>query len=246
MQGPTFREGWAAVSNDSDLLDIRGAAALLGVSATSLRRWTKAGRLPCFRLGGRRERRFRRADLLAFLESGGSAAPGHEASPHLCGLYSSPAVRDGEAAAFLAAGLEAGSACVLVAAPRVRERMLARLDHEGLAPRQAVKAGQLVLSEYAPAVAQQIKFWDAQFTRAQRVGAKSLRAVGDLSGEQIERHGFDGVMDYERQYDDAIAHRFPVTTLCLYDARTLSGVDASRLLGLHGDMFRYPVETLVS
>ncbi|HVH08770.1 MAG TPA: helix-turn-helix domain-containing protein, partial [Gemmatimonadales bacterium] len=72
------------MSNDSDLLDIREAAALLGVSATSLRRWTNGGRLPCFRLGGRRERRFRRADLLAFLESGGSAAPGHEASPHLC------------------------------------------------------------------------------------------------------------------------------------------------------------------
>src|SRR5437899_1730190 len=46
---------------DPELLDIRQAAALLHVSAASLRRWTNAGLLASFRVGGRRERRFRRA-----------------------------------------------------------------------------------------------------------------------------------------------------------------------------------------
>ena len=41
-------------------------AELLGVSVNTVRRWTDAGRLACLRVGMKRERRFRRADLLAF------------------------------------------------------------------------------------------------------------------------------------------------------------------------------------
>src|SRR4051812_43824984 len=52
-----------------ELLDIKQAAGFLQVSETSLRRWTNAGRLACLRVGLRRERRFRRADLLAFMEN---------------------------------------------------------------------------------------------------------------------------------------------------------------------------------
>src|SRR2546425_6977503 len=51
------------------LLNIKQAAELLNVSEISLRRWTNEGRLTCLRVGGRRERRFRRQDLLDFLEN---------------------------------------------------------------------------------------------------------------------------------------------------------------------------------
>src|SRR5207245_1260423 len=51
------------------LLNIKQAAELLNVSEISLRRWTNEGRLACRRVGGRRERRFRRQDLLDFLEN---------------------------------------------------------------------------------------------------------------------------------------------------------------------------------
>ena len=51
-----------------ELLDITEAAQFLNVSETSLRRRTNAGVLACLRIGLRRERRFRRADLLAFME----------------------------------------------------------------------------------------------------------------------------------------------------------------------------------
>src|SRR5258706_7304685 len=69
----------------AELLDIREAAALLRVSETSLRRWTNAGRLPCLRVGGRRERRFRRGDLLAFLSGEAATGPSPSRS-HFCGL----------------------------------------------------------------------------------------------------------------------------------------------------------------
>lgn len=56
------------VSDQEGLLDIKQAGRFLNVSETSLRRWTNSGDLTCLRVGRKRERRFRRADLLAFLE----------------------------------------------------------------------------------------------------------------------------------------------------------------------------------
>ena len=79
---------------DSELLDIAQAAALLRVSEASLRRWTNAGRLPCRRIGGRRERRFRRADLMAFLEGDASETPARHAGPVRAGPKSLTPSRD--------------------------------------------------------------------------------------------------------------------------------------------------------
>src|SRR3982074_2152102 len=96
------------MTDTNDLLDIGEAARFLNVSETSLRRWTNAGALPCLRVGRRRERRFRRADLLAFMEhqplraNHGESRPADGPSPrgvedaitltqgsHLCGFYDS-------------------------------------------------------------------------------------------------------------------------------------------------------------
>ena len=51
----------------AQFLTIDEAARLLRVSKASLRRWTNSGRLRCYRLGLRNERRFRIDDLLDFL-----------------------------------------------------------------------------------------------------------------------------------------------------------------------------------
>src|SRR5215471_20078833 len=50
-------------------LTITEAAEFLQVSETSLRRWTNSGKLRCFRVGGRSERRFLKEDLLAFMRT---------------------------------------------------------------------------------------------------------------------------------------------------------------------------------
>src|ERR1700675_3984451 len=50
-------------------LTIGEAAEFLHVSEISLRRWTNSGKLRCFRVGGRNERRFLIEDLLAFMPS---------------------------------------------------------------------------------------------------------------------------------------------------------------------------------
>lgn len=71
-------------STESSWLELSQAADFLGVHFTTLRRWVDAGKVPCIRTPGGR-RRFRRSELVAFLEGlrqghGTSLAPIE--SPH--------------------------------------------------------------------------------------------------------------------------------------------------------------------
>jgi excisionase family DNA binding protein len=58
----------ATESAAESLLNIKQAAKILNASEISLRRWSDAGKLPCMRIGVKRERRYRLTDLLAYLE----------------------------------------------------------------------------------------------------------------------------------------------------------------------------------
>lgn len=233
------------MDSTTELLDIKEAAAFLHVSETSLRRWTNTGQLRCYRLGGRRERRFSRADLLSFLR-GRDAGLG-DAAGHLCGLYASDAARVQQAVGFLSEDPGPHSLDLLVAAPDVREAVLVQLERDRPAVRDDVAAGRLVLSDYAESAAAQLEYWQTQLDAALHTGAQRLRIIGDVSGGRLARQApFSAVLAYEQDYDRVIARRFPVTTLCLHDVRRLSGLDTAQLLRCHGDGFRYPVEHLVS
>jgi len=210
----------------AELLDIGEAAEFLRVSETSLRRWTNAGRLPCLRIGGRRERRFRRADLLAFI---GGALPRN----HFCGLYTSDLDRVRGAAAFLSAGLQADARCLLAAEKPLQREIVAQLEHDRSAIRSDLKAGRLVVAEYRASAAAQIEYWHAQVSAARESGFSSVYVVGDLSAGAFGRKPFAESLAYEAEYDRSIARAFSVTTLCLYDARKISGLDAAAVLQCH-------------
>lgn len=57
------------------LLNVKEAAEYLNVSEMTIRRWTNDGSLPCYRVGGRRARRFKISDLTVFLESPPASRP---------------------------------------------------------------------------------------------------------------------------------------------------------------------------
>lgn len=230
------------MAKEPELLDIAQAAALLQVSEASLRRWTNRGQLPCLRIGGRRERRFRRADLIAFMEGHPSAT----LATHVCGLYTSDNGRTRQAAELLAQGLEAGSVCLFAAQPEVRERVFTRLARERSSLQREVDLGRLVVLEYAESIATQLELWETQWDAALRGDVDSLRVVGDVSGGSLARQsGFDEVLEYETEYAK-LSQRFPVDTTCLYDARMYSGLETARLLEVHPDLFRNLGAHLVS
>jgi hypothetical protein len=209
------------------------------------------------RVGGRRERRFRLADLIAFLEE--QPAQPHEAAlvprvsdhvniggmalpygTHLCGFYSTNKGRAKLAAAFLAGGMIPGGVCYLVADRPVQREIVAQLGMDQAALQRGIAAGRLVLLEHAATGRAQQKNFEERFVAATAGGARSLRLVGDVWGlaRKITR---DDLVEFERALD-SMSRRFPVVSLCLYDVRRFSSLDALSVFREHGDGFRYPAE----
>jgi excisionase family DNA binding protein len=248
------------MSEHEELLDISEAAAFLNVSETSLRRWTNSGALRHLRVGRRRERRFRRDDLLAFMEHGSERSDARSARPvapderqnvvvdgammphgaHHCGLYSSDSGRASLAARFFAGGLRAGSACLLVASERIREGILAELESSEGSLERHIRSGTLIVCDYGKSIAEQLECCEAQLRAAQERGARTMRVVGDVT-DFGTRLGRDAA-EYEDDYSLRISAVFPVITLCLYDVRKFSGREIFRVLKGHPHSTREPME----
>jgi excisionase family DNA binding protein len=243
------------MNNPNELLDIAGAAAFLNVSETSLRRWTNSGRLACLRVGLKRERRFRRADLLAFMEdeprSDASVSPGsprdvaERSAPnrrlHRCGVFETTPGLISLAVPFLMEGLREGSICFLVATPRIRSDLVKSLTEKRKSLANDISAGRLILSGYRSSGDAQCDYFKSQFEAAISNGATSFRVIGDV-GMLRDKTTSEALLEYEACYDERISRRYPVDTLCAYDARRMSGVEILDALKGHPDIGRYPLD----
>jgi excisionase family DNA binding protein len=252
------------LSETVELLDISEAAQLLNVSETSLRRWTNAGVLSCLRIGLRRERRFRRADLLAFMEqpvaaplpSGGiggsiklqesrdepvSAIHGN----HLCGIYGSDAGRLDLVVPFLLEGLRKRSVCFLVAPSRVQRVVLKAMKRRRSSLNSDIDSGRLIASEHQKTPAGQCRFFETAMKKAEDEGVESLRVVGDMWGLRLNVSAKQ-MIKLEVGFERLIVPRFRVLALCTYDARKFTGVELLDALKDHDDTFRIPIGKMLA
>lgn len=239
-----------------ELLNIKQAAALLNVTETSLRRWTDAGRLACLRVGNKRERRFRRADLLAFLEdqpaTAASAMAGTrqvttigglpvESGTHLCAFYRDDAARTKLAVGFLADSTSEDSDTILLGTSPATRAVLEQLEGRGGHGGSAHAPTNLTVMEYRTKGAAQLEVIEQLLVAALRRGRRSVRVVGTEVGPFGR---FGELIEYEEGYE-RLSRRFPVVTLCQYDVRKRSGVEVCSMLTRHPDVFRYPVDRLL-
>jgi transcriptional repressor of dcmA and dcmR len=238
--------------SEDQLLDIKQAADFLQVSETSLRRWTNSGRLACLRVGHRRERRFRRADLLAFAEQQPGVPPRAGVAwrvagsgAHLLGVYGTDRGRADLATSFLADGFREGRACFLLAPRVVQGDIWSQLRERHPVARAELDRSGLQMSEYLGSIEEQIQYLESCFHDALRNGATSLCVVGDVLSLK-ESITMDGLAEYEAHYDARIARRYPVMTLCQYDARGFSSSEMLDGLKVHPDNFRYPTDSFLS
>jgi hypothetical protein len=137
------------------------------------------------------------------------------------------------AAAFLASALRAGGRSLLVATRAVHRAVLPELERQGIATRRDLKTGRLILATYHRSTAAQLDAWRAHMDAARADGVARVSAVGDVSGGALGRLPISEILEYEAEFDRSIAQRFSVTTLCQYDARVLSGLDAAVVLQRH-------------
>jgi transcriptional repressor of dcmA and dcmR len=247
-----------------ELLDISEAAQFLSVSETSLRRWTNDGILPCLRIGRRRERRFRRADLLAFMEQPATAqSPWNgkgdamktqslEEEPvaaingnHLCGIYGSDAGRLELAVPFLLEGLQKKSVCFLVAPSDSQRDILKAMKKKRPSLDSDIKSGRMIVSEHQKTPEEQVRFFEIAMKKAEAKGVESFRVVGDMWGLRLIVSSKQ-MIELELGFERLIVPRFPVVALCAYDARKFTGVELLDALKDHDDTFGYPMGSTIA
>ncbi|HXC79087.1 MAG TPA: MEDS domain-containing protein [Candidatus Acidoferrum sp.] len=234
----------------TSLLNTKEAARLLRVSEASIRRWSDSGLLSARRVGRRRERRFERSELERFL---GGATPERPADPssvlglggvsipprgHFAPIFSTDAGGLLLTVPFLADGLRAGQACFLAASGDVLDRYARALAAEAIDFQEATRSGQLVVLNWPGATAAEvIAHWERLFVKALASRPSMLRVAGDMASERQMFPSEAEMMAYEEAYD-RMARRFPLVTLCAYDARQFSGETILRMLKAHPDMFQ--------
>lgn len=247
---------------NSELLNIKEAAAVLKVSQASLRRWTNSGRLSCMRLGAKKERRFRREDLISFLENRDVSEPttpaNHRPSEvllegvaieygsHICTLYGNDLGRLKWSVPFLVDGLRNGDGCFLIASDAVRKEILEQVRDAWDGLDGAIETGQLIQSSGIPDGDAMCRFVEKSIFAARQAGLRSFRLLGDMTWCLDIGMTHDELFDYERRFDHEIGHRYPIVAVCQYDARDFSGPAILNALQCHEDTFRYPLSRFLA
>lgn len=247
------------VQISNKLLNTSEAAELLRVSQASIRRWSDSGLLPSRRVGGRRERRFDRADLERFLgqstgerrdDSTSTVTLGGVSIPvrgHFAPIYSSDEGALRLTVPFLADGLRVGQTSFLAAQGAILKRYSTALASEsGIDVDEAKKSGQLVILTWHGASAEEvIASWERLFAKALVARPAMLRVAGDMASERQMFSSEAEMMAYEEAYD-RMARRYPLVTLCAYDARQFRGETILRMLKAHPDMFQQDLGLFLS
>lgn len=246
----------------TELLNIKEAAAILKVSEASLRRWTNSGRLACQRIGIKKERRFLREDLMAFLDGGAPSEPDAvqngrpsevvlegvsiEYGNHICTLYENDLGRLKWSVPFLTDGLRNGDGCFLIATDAVRAEILSHIELAWDSVPEAIEKGQLIQSSGIPDGEQMCRFVERSIFMATRAGLRTFRLLGDMSWCLELGMSHDELFAYERLYNHEVGHRHPLVSVCQYDTRDFSGPAVLNALKCHEDTFRFPLSRFLA
>lgn len=261
----SIKKSRVAKRSEEELLSINQAASLLNVSEASLRRWTDSGRLPCYRVGVQRARRFRREDLVAFISGPSEKASQaqdadqpDDAKPqtgkhtqvagmdieyqdHICVIYGRPAGRLKLSVPLFREGLKAGDICFLNATQRAKNLILNVLREVYPDLRTAIKDGQLIFPKLKDNKAEMLDHLEELFLKATYSGERKLRLVGDMEWALSIGWSEQEVYEFELEYNNTLGHRFPIISLCQYDVRVFSGRGILDALKSHEDTYKYPI-----
>ena len=242
------------------LLNIKQAAKMLNVSEISLRRWSDSGKLPCLRIGTRRARRVRLNDLLAYLEEKTLPADNTTTSnkigriaqivlegisidygTHLCAFYETDPGRLKLAMPFLLDGLQNNERCFMVATHEGQTCILEALREMRPSIEQDITDGYLVITDGLSSVDEMYTFFEESFLKANRHGFQGLRVLGDMAWALHKNVSIEELSRFEIRYNNGLGHRFPVVSLCQYDARLFSGTAVLNALKSHDNTYCYPL-----
>ncbi|MCB2189049.1 MAG: MEDS domain-containing protein [Deltaproteobacteria bacterium] len=222
------------------MLTIKQAAEFLNVSPMSLRRWTNSGKLKCYRVGLKKERRFKLSDLEDFLveNDGGSqniilgiedmVAPAHA---HISHFYSTEEACMEAGIGYLRQGLAKGEVVLAMSPAKRRPRLLAALEESGYPVSVLQNQGSFRVCEGMENAKEQVVMVNQFMDRAQREG-RFFRLLGDMVWT-VER-GWDLEQLYELEKGtNQQRENVPSVFLCQYDISAFSADVAFMAMQTH-------------
>lgn len=230
-------------------LTITEAADYLKVSKTSLRRWTNNGRLACYRVGHRNERRFLLDDLVAFMgesidngdyrdayqdfvtenaQAANQAAD--EQRRHICTFFKSPKGQWSLLRLHLLTHLNPEARTVYIY-QRDKQQLLNWIRNEDLDPEDLINRGVLELYTDADtylkdghfSTDRMLSFWQAIIARQKASGAKRLLLTGEMGWASSGVVGCEQLVPYEAALDAMLEVTPWVTVICQYPVYQFSG-----------------------
>lgn len=203
------------------LLNIREAAAYLHVSEMTIRRWTNDGSLPCYRIGGRKARRFRMTELEHYLQRtpdtalAADVALGMDGFSVPDGSHLTHLSTDGDesmsvAASFIAEGLIHQETVMMVCPGTVCDALLRVLDHRGIDLHRYRDIGALHVRSGQSSVGEQIEM----ITDIACNVPGRFRLFGEMSWTREQGWSFDQIRQLEIAAQERI--RPGALLLCQY------------------------------
>jgi transcriptional repressor of dcmA and dcmR len=186
------------------LLNIKEAAEFLNVSEMTIRRWTNGGKLRCFRVGGKRERRFKFQDLHAYIE-GRTVSPNQRTvslgikgltvpdGSHVTHLSLNAKESVDVGASYLLEGLADDETVLLVAPDVSAEHILGAVRDRGGDVVSLRKKGKLVLSPGASKPEIMANF----ISRVALKARGRFRLFGDMAWTQNAGWSLETIHDLE-------------------------------------------------
>jgi transcriptional repressor of dcmA and dcmR len=213
------------------LLTIKEAAAFLKVSEMSLRRWTNSGKLKCYRVGGKNERRFTRQDLESILRTSERLVPlgigdtTVEDCSHIAHFYKDSDECIAEGIKYLSCGLSRGESLLILSTDNKLIQILSGLNDLGF-PVDKLKYDKLIISDSGRShFDEQVEFLTSAIENVP-IG-KGFRLLGDMMWAVEKGWSLDEITRLEAMANHFLTGKNNLI-LCQYDL-TYFGADGAMM-----------------
>jgi excisionase family DNA binding protein len=219
------------------LLKIKEAAAFLNVSEMSLRRWTNNGKLKCYRLGGKNERRFTKQDLENFLRPGNNSVPlgisdtAVKDSSHIAHFYKDTDESIVEGIGFLSSGLSRGESILIISTDQKSSQILAGLNDLGFPMDKLRSEGLVVTSDGHYNLNEQLQYMTDIITKCPE--DKGFRLLGDMTWAVKKGWDLDEIDKLETKTNQVLTGNNKLF-LCQYDLAHFGADGAMMAFDTHG------------
>ncbi len=233
-------------------LTITEAAEFLQVSETSLRRWTNSGKLRCFRVGGRSERRFLKEDLLAFMRSMNQQSDPQTAETeaisdtvseerHICLFFIHQDEQWQMMRPYLLEHLGEGVPVLYIQDSTPPERLMELLRAEGFPVDDLITRGLLRILPPNQAylltgrfdAQRMLAFMESAILGALAAGYQRMFLTGEMTWSLPDAPGAESMMQYEALLNPLVDKYPGVTIVCQYDLRRFDGPSVLNALLTH-------------